>query len=263
MPWIVVALAFLALLAHVSKVTWLQVDGVTLAILGLLLAVPLVEYVRKIRIGEFEAEIAPHEIREARQRVTDEIALARDTDEDAEGVLALAESDPQLALAKLRIKLEEALRALASSTIGEDRARRMGIGRLADELVRRSVLNPGLAAAIRDVAPLANRAIHGEYVRPQDAQEIAELGVQVLSALRDEYRSSAAQPATTRPVSQEEVKQASTAKYRVAMIVPAIENPTEQEYVVDQAGLDYLLEGYDEYAAFITRIERLEDESPD
>jgi hypothetical protein len=41
MPWIVVALAFLALLAHVSKVTWLRVDGVTLAILGLLLAVPL------------------------------------------------------------------------------------------------------------------------------------------------------------------------------------------------------------------------------
>ena len=48
--------------AHVIKWDALQVDAITLALLGLLLVIPLADVIRKIKLGEFEAEIGRDEV---------------------------------------------------------------------------------------------------------------------------------------------------------------------------------------------------------
>ncbi len=48
--------------AHVVKWDAVQVDAVTLALLGFLIVIPLAELIRKIKLGEFEAEIGREEI---------------------------------------------------------------------------------------------------------------------------------------------------------------------------------------------------------
>lgn len=44
------------------------------------------------------------------------------------------------------------------------------------------------------------------------------------------------------------------AKYRVTTLVPLVNNPVKNVYVVDQEELDEFLEGYNEYAEFIIEI---------
>jgi len=52
------------------------------------------------------------------------------------------------------------------------------------ELVREQALPREIAAPLQDVVGLANRAVHGEYVQREAAEEIAEVGVRVLAALQ-------------------------------------------------------------------------------
>lgn len=188
-PWAVILSALALLVAHISKWDKLQVDTIALALLGLILIVPLMDFVRKIRIGEFEAEIAPREVARARAKVSSDLATGPRQQgwgtERYSSVIELARQDPQLGLAKLRIDLEQSLRALHSfGDHGGQRRRSAGLGRLAEDLARRGQISPQLAAALRDVIPLVNRAIHGEYVRTQDAGELAVLGTQLLEELK-------------------------------------------------------------------------------
>lgn len=50
---------------------------------------------------------------------------------------------------------------------------------------------PGL---FRDVTALANRAVHGEYVAPDDAREIADVGIRLLHVLPAAAENAPEQP---------------------------------------------------------------------
>ncbi len=54
--------------AHVVKWDAVRVDAVTLALLGFLIVIPLAELIRKIKLGEFEAEIGREEIAKVQAR---------------------------------------------------------------------------------------------------------------------------------------------------------------------------------------------------
>ena len=262
LPWGVLVIASGLLVAHALKWASIRVDSVTLALLGLLLAIPLLDYVRKIRIGEFEAELAPREVAQTRARVEDELPPEEAAgEEEAESILALVRRDPQLGLAQVRIKLEEALRNLYRLVEGTDESSRpLGLARLAYELGTKGAIQPPVASAIRDVLPLANRAVHGEYVRQEDAEQIATLGVRLLTELRHAYRERLVQPVRRRIISDDERDTAEGAKYRVKTIVPLLDEPYELEYILNQEGLDELLEGYSEHAEFITHVEKIDSD---
>ena|GEM_PF-4056624 len=51
------------------------------------------------------------------------------------------------------------------------------------ELMQNDALPQEIAAPLQDILGLANRAVHGEYVQREAAEEIAEVGVRVLKAL--------------------------------------------------------------------------------
>jgi hypothetical protein len=52
------------------------------------------------------------------------------------------------------------------------------------ELQEKQNVPPEIARTLMEAAMLANRAIHGEFVRQEDAEEIAAVGVRALEALK-------------------------------------------------------------------------------
>jgi hypothetical protein len=48
------------------------------------------------------------------------------------------------------------------------------------------------------------------------------------------------------------------ARYQVTTIVPLVDQPRKEVRVVDQEGLDELLEGYHEYAEFIVDVTKID-----
>jgi hypothetical protein len=246
--------------AHVVKWDAVQVDAVTLALLGFLIVIPLAELIRKIKLGEFEAEIGREEIAKVQAKAATELPPAS-VDAIAmseERVRALLGEDPRLALAKVRIELEEALKRLyAADAESEPDWRRLSLGRLVDNLVRREVLSPSVASALRDVIALANRAVHGERVEPAAAEQLAVLGVRLVHEVQQLYVERVLRPVETVVISKDEVNGYSTSRYKVTTVVPLVENPTRNTYILDQNALESFLEGYEEYAEFVVSIERV------
>jgi hypothetical protein len=147
LPWVVFLVAFLLLISHLFGWPTITIDGTTLILLAILVISPFLEQVRRVRFGELEAEIAPAEIdkvaREADSRLgtgetTDAVPLAR-----RDELLSLADRYHVLALAKLRMELEQTLNRLyASSTPEVNQRRHRSLNQLVGMLVQSEALSP-------------------------------------------------------------------------------------------------------------------------
>jgi hypothetical protein len=165
-----------------------KVDTTSLGLLGLLLIVPLAPYVTKLRAGELEAQIGLADAQKLRLQAgelpsTPEADRAAEQPGDELGVIELTERDPPLGLAKLRMDLEREIRRIYQQRVPEPAKRGLPLGMMTRELVREEALPREIAAPLQDVLGLANRAVHGQYVKREAAEEIAEVGVRVLEAL--------------------------------------------------------------------------------
>lgn len=188
--YVFVAIATVALLiAH----TFLEsecprVDTTSLGLLGLLLIVPLAPYITKLRAGELEAQIGLVDAQKLRLQAGElpsapEAVRAAEQPNDELGVIELTERDPPLGLAKLRMDLERETRRIYQQRVHRPAKRGLSLGLMVRELVREDALPREIAAPLQDVLGLANRAVHGEYVQREAAEEIAEVGSRVLEAL--------------------------------------------------------------------------------
>lgn len=121
--WIAFGVAFALLVDHSFKIVNLTVDTISILLLVVMLLSPFIAAIKKIKFGEFEAEIDIEEIRKIKSETEKTLNEAQ---EDREGraeiyatsdaIKALAESDPVIALAKIRIELEKILGQLARLT---------------------------------------------------------------------------------------------------------------------------------------------------
>jgi hypothetical protein len=93
----------------------------------------------------------------------------------------VAEEDPSLALAGVRIEIEKRLVQLAR-TKGTQPSKG-GIGRLLRELGERGLLNQQERAVLADMVGLLNRAAHGETVDDRLAEWALDTGRRVIVAL--------------------------------------------------------------------------------
>ncbi len=127
--WIGMSVAALLLIAHSLRVTALTVDSTSLFLLGIMLLCPWLAALKRIKLGDFESEIDPAEVK----RLTTDVSKALPHLQQKTGtapplvspidaIKELASTDPVIALAKLRIELERTLRRLHS------RARRSAPG---------------------------------------------------------------------------------------------------------------------------------------
>jgi hypothetical protein len=108
------------------------------------------------------------------------------------------------------------------------------------------------------VVYLCNRAIHGEYVRPNNAKTILQTGIQLLEHLGFIIEERVVEPIETEPISAAEVEKHRNAKYRVVTIVPLVNKPVRNVRIFNQEGIDSLLEGYGEYAEFLVSVEKVD-----
>jgi hypothetical protein len=174
------------LVLHTLKHVAVTVDGASVGLLALLLIVPLAPYIRRLNAGGLEAEIDASDALEL-QSAAAELPSSPPTDEqstsDAPPIQDLIARDPPLGLAKLRIDLEREVRRLGMQA-GQAQSSNKSLGMLLRELRENETITPEIATLLADVIALANRAVHGEYVRPDVAVTIGNVGLRVLEALR-------------------------------------------------------------------------------
>ena len=100
------------------------------------------------------------------------------------------ESDPNLALAGLRIDIEQRLRSLALAA-GID-SPSLGLNSLLRDLTRREVLTSRQVRALEDILRSLNGAVHGEQITIADAQSVMKIGRDLVTSL-DKFGGSNAE----------------------------------------------------------------------
>jgi hypothetical protein len=148
-----------------------------------------VHLIRKLRVGEVEAEIAPEEVGHIRERFGPELppAPARTQEMEAEepSIMSLVRQDPPIGLVKLRIELEQAMRGLIKRVGPMNDRRFYSLNQMTVQLDRQGILPREVVGTLLDLIPLLNRAAHGDYIRTDDAEELALLGIRVLEEIRN------------------------------------------------------------------------------
>ena len=96
---------------------------------------------------------------------------------------SVAQRDPNLALAGLRIELEKRLVRLAQiHGVGTEM---QGMGRLLRELARRGILSDDEESVLADLVHLLNAAVHGASVDPRATEWAMDVGPQLIQAFEE------------------------------------------------------------------------------
>ena len=290
--WVVLLIALGLLASHTFGFQRVAVDTTSLVLLVLILISPFVAAIKKLKIGDFEAEIEPEEVRrvtetaeklkiggfeveiepEKVRRVTETAekslpATAPDTVSERpptdlfDRIRTLAETDPIIALAKIRIECETRVRRLYEQVTprGSTSHRKQPLAKMIRDLVNQQVIPKPFSLVLNDVIALCTRAIHGEDIREIDARQVIELGVDLLKELdRMVSEYIVTRPIETTTVTPGERDDFFEAQYRLTTIVPLVKDPQRNVYILDQEGLNQFLENYTEHAEFLIRLEKLE-----
>ena len=109
--WITLLLGLAMLLAHTFSFSVIKVDNTSIILLLVIFLSPFISAITKIKYGDFEAEIDPREVQKLKNEVSAQAVNANESAQNSEveqtiiNISTLVESDPILALAKLRIEL--------------------------------------------------------------------------------------------------------------------------------------------------------------
>ena len=234
----------------------------------MILVSPFITAVKKIKIGDFEAEIQPDEVR----RLADEAekSITKTTPETEFSFLAieeltllksLATTDPVLALAKLRIEIEARLKKLHRRIRSNEPDNKivLNLSKMIQDIISDETITKDYGSALRGIIGICNRAIHGEDIRDIDAQTIIETGCELLEELeRILFEYAATHPIETIVITHEEMNKYATATYKLTTMIPYAEKPQQRVYILTQNDLDAFFENYPEYAEFAVSLEKID-----
>lgn len=260
--WVTFLLAIMLLAIHSFKLASISVDSTSILLLLIILISPFIASIRKIKYGDFEAEIDSKEVQKIKsevENISDSNSAEQETRPEiyaaTDSIRELAKSDPVIALAKIRIELEKVLNRLAKFSGIE--VKRPVLGLLVRSLSNYEILTPNLAKSLSDVISICNRAIHGESISEDSANTIVSLGIDLLEEI---YWSIQEQISSGSIVSESTISNAesdsyySNRRYRLTTVIPLIENPKKIVRELNQEQLDEFLEGYHEYAEFMVEL---------
>lgn len=160
------------------------IDAITLALLAIALVPWLAPLFKSLELpGGWKVEFQDFQKVEVRAEAAGLLAPREETPTPAYTFQRIADQDPNLALAGLRIEIERRLVQLAQSRDIPVRSR--GLGSLLRDLTRAQVLSDSESSVLADLAGLLNPAVHGALVEPQAAKWALETGPRVLKALDD------------------------------------------------------------------------------
>lgn len=178
------AISSVALLGAVAHLVWphLAIDAITLTLVGVAVIPWLAPLFKAVELpGGVKVEFA--ELEKAERKAVSSGLIESDAPRVALKAAEpeLVTSDPNLALASLRIEIERRLRRIAQRNgIPE---RRIGVSGLVRELSRHELLNSQQLATLNDLLPSLNAAVHGAQVDPRATEWAATVGPQILAAL--------------------------------------------------------------------------------
>jgi len=262
--WIVAIVGIALLICHSFQFASVTVDTTSLILVVIILLSPFIAAIKRIKIGEFEAEIDPAEVK----KVTDEVASSLPkTPQDApppsedppaiQAIRELAKTDRVIALAKLRIEIETTLRKLLNRSGTRQDRKTFSLIQITRDLAAREVLSRDLSASISDVISLCNRAVHGEAIRDTDADTVITVGTDLLQSLDYVLREyGVGHPVEDIEISESEVEDFRSSKYRVTTIIPTTPVAHRKIYLLTHDELEDFFEGYSEFAEFVVGIER-------
>lgn len=262
--WITLLIALTMLIAHTFSYDAIKVDNTSIILLVVMLLSPFTTAITKIKIGDFEAEVNPEEVRkikeqfEARTTNINELKKMPEMEKTIESIKSMSKSDTVLALAKLRIELEKVLNKLLRISSGDNyQEKALSAGQIVYKLENRGILPTDISTPTRNVIQICNRAIHGEDIREQDARSVIEIGVSLLREISFSLQDYILEPSETEIIDEVILNEFEDAKYRVTTVVPLVNKPYKVIRILDQEGLGQLLEGYSEYAEFIVDITKI------
>lgn len=96
----------------------------------------------------------------------------------------LVGSDNSLALAKLRMELEQEIRRIAYNNQTDIGSRPLGVTGIAQELVSREILPSTWLGPLKEITYVCNQAVHGTEVPDDIAASVVRVGGQLLEQLR-------------------------------------------------------------------------------
>ncbi|MFA5080515.1 MAG: hypothetical protein WC472_02725 [Candidatus Paceibacterota bacterium] len=252
-------LIILLIIIHGLFNTLFLIDYTTVFLVLILVLSPYFSLIKKIKIGEFEAEISGKEIKVIEEK-SDNLIFKEGNqiknDKMFEDLHALAENDIKLALAKVRMEIEDRIKFLEEVYLKEG-FKKTGLKRAIEMLIRKNVIDSSLGALLNDVVTVANRAIHGEYVSEENAFKIIDLAIKVMSELDYVMLNKVFKSTKTDLITTKELEGYQNDNYLLKTIIPYANNPEIRTYNVNQAELSAFLEGLENVAEFLISLERV------
>lgn len=263
--WATFALAAILLAAHTFGLGTVSVDSTSILLLVLMLVSPFVSTIRKVKWGDFEAEIDPKEVKRLRETAEAGLAQATAPPESVPeirrtvaAILELGQEDKVLALAKLRIELEKILRRLGRALGIETTNRPNLLATIIHRLGAQEAIPQEMAGSLREVVAICNRAVHGESISDESATSILGVGADLLESLYWQSKEFIdGRVITEEIISSDEVDRRQNARYRLTTVVPLVNEPKLLVREVTQEQLEEYLEGYYEFAEFIVGLEEI------
>ncbi len=252
-----IAIVILILIHGLSE-NLFKIDSTSVLLLIVIILLPYIPSIRKIRYGDFEAEITPEEIRKIEKKIEKipEKKHKKVTSVKQDVLKDLVETDPPLALAKARIEIEKRIRALSQIYIKDKMRESFSLTGLVHDLSDENVLDERLESLLIDVITVANRAIHGEYVSKVDAVRLLGIAQRVIEELEYVVINHALKSGRVKIISKTEAENYIDSEYILKTVVPYVKKPEMRTYHLNQVELDAFLEGYYDTAEYIVSVER-------
>lgn len=173
--------ALVVALVHVIFPT-LAIDAITLGLLAIAVLPWLAPLVKSLELpGGLKIELK--DVKEAADRAKDAglLSPASSAPSASHSFQLVANSDPNLALAGLRIEIERRLVTLCEKNDIQVRSR--GVGQMLRALDQKGVLTPEQRSALSDLTGLLNSAVHGATVDRQAAAWAMDIAPDLLESL--------------------------------------------------------------------------------
>ena len=261
-------------MSHTFSIDKVKVDNTTIILLLVLLICPFISAIKRIKFGDFEAEIDPKEVRKIKEdveaKMTDRVGIEESAPSPVitntiETISRLSEEDPVLALAKLRMELEKIINKLYQRVMSPPKNKKfLSLSRIIVELSKSELIASDISHPLREVVSICNRAIHGEEIRQQDAESIISTGSYFLEMLYLKAKSIISEEELkSTVVEQSVVDEYHQAQYKLTTIIPYAgdSEPILNIRILTQEGLDDFFEGYEEFAEFVVDLRKIENVS--
>ncbi len=186
-----IAISFTASLIAVAHMVWpsLSIDVFTLAFFIIAIIPWLAPFIKYIEAGGTKIVLSGESLNE-KTDVVDKVGLLAKEEKSGNphqfSFQTVANEDPNLALAGLRIEIEKKLKDIAASK--KINIHNKTLGQVLDSLFQRQVLNNEEKAVIADLSRLLNQAVHGAEVDDEALQWAMTIGPRILNALDEKTK---------------------------------------------------------------------------